>query len=125
MTGIPLPPPVPQVWLATYDQGLVRADLVMRIGAAELLVPGQPKPFGVLVQLHGDVDVAQRGARQYVVTHTDTLQQAEMLLLELLALLDTALCTRTAGVVDLDAGVPRLTSLHPVAPAQGGFEEVV
>ncbi|MBP2335124.1 hypothetical protein JOF41_001302 [Saccharothrix coeruleofusca] len=125
MTGMYAPSPTPQVWLTTYDQGLVRADLVMRIGAAELLAHGRPKPFGVLVQLHGDVEVAQRGARQYVVGHTDTLQQAEVLMLELLALLDTALCARASGVIDLDAGVPRLTSLHPAAPAQGGFEEAV
>jgi len=111
----------PQVWLPTYDRGLVRADLLMRVGAALLLTPDPPQPYGIVVQLHGDADGQRGRAHEYVIAHADTLERAQLVLLEILAEVDRALATGQSGVIEFDAnGHPVLVNLqHPVeAPEQ-------
>lgn len=106
----------PHVWLPTYDRGLVRADLLLRIGAARLLTANPPKPCGVVVQLQGDANGQRGGAREYVVAHADTLERAEQLLLELLVEIDRALAGGRSGVIEFDADDhPALVVLREVA----------
>ncbi|MEU4806159.1 hypothetical protein [Actinosynnema sp. NPDC023587] len=111
-------PGIPQVWLPTYDRGLVRADLLLRIGAALLLTPDPPLPYGVVVQLHGDSDGHRGRGHEYVVTHADTLDRAQLVLLEILAEVDRALTSGQSGVIEFDTdGHPVLINLqHPAGP---------
>ncbi|CCH32143.1 hypothetical protein BN6_48710 [Saccharothrix espanaensis DSM 44229] len=106
------------MWLPTFDRGLVRADLLLRIGAALLLTPDPPRPFGVVVQLHGDADGQRGRSHEYVITHADTLEQAQLVLLEILAEIDRALTAGRSGVIEFDTdGHPVLINLqHPAGP---------
>ncbi|MEV0674909.1 hypothetical protein AB0I60_00160 [Actinosynnema sp. NPDC050436] len=113
-----MPTGTPQVWLPTYDRGLVRADLLLRIGAALLLTPDPPRPYGVVVQLHGDADGQRGRSHEYVITHADTLEHAQLVLLEILAEIDRALTSGRSGVIEFDTGGhPVLINLqHPTGP---------
>ncbi|RKT54391.1 hypothetical protein C8E97_3011 [Saccharothrix australiensis] len=114
-----MPVATPQVWLPTYDRGLVRADLLLRVGAALLLTPDPPLPYGIVVQLHGDADGQRGRAHEYVITHAESLERAEQVMLEMLAEIDRALTTGQSGVIEFDAeGRPSLVSLRPVVAVE-------
>lgn len=103
----------PAVWLRTEENGVVRADLIMRVWTArsDRVSMRLSREHLVLVQLTDDLGTA--GARSHVVARTATAQRATGLMIELLTEIESALHGHHGGCIEVhpDRG-PELMSLH-------------
>ncbi|MDX8053552.1 hypothetical protein SK571_29625 [Lentzea sp. BCCO 10_0798] len=110
------------MWLRTEENGLVRADLIMKVwtGRCDRVSMRLSRDHVVLVQLTNDMGPS--GARAHVVVRAATAQRATSLMIELLAAIESALLGHHGGYIEVhsDRG-PELMSLPhgPVVMATG------
>ncbi|GAA3690660.1 hypothetical protein GCM10022267_91320 [Lentzea roselyniae] len=109
-----------RVWLRTEENGVVRADLIMKIwtGRGDRVSMRLSRDHLVLVQLTDDLGPS--GARSHVVARVATAQRATSLMVELLTEIESDLHGHHSGCIELhpDRG-PALMFLlrgHAVVP---------
>ncbi len=107
----------PRVWLRTEENGVVRADLIMKVwtGRCDRVSMRLSRDHVVLVQLTDDLGPS--GPRAHVVARAATAQRATSLMIELLAVIESAPLGHHGGYIEVhsDRG-PELMSL-PHGPA--------
>jgi len=107
----------PPVWLRTEENGVVRADLIMKVWTArcDRMSMRLSRDHVVLVQLTNDMGPS--GVRAHVVARATTANRASGLMVELLAAIESALLGHHGGCIEVhpDRG-PELTYL-PHGPA--------
>lgn len=103
----------PPVWLRTEENGVVRADLIMKVwtGRCDRVSMRLSRDHVVLVQLANDMGPSS--ARAHVVARVTTANRAAGLMVELLAVIESALLCHHGGCIEVhpDRG-PELTSLR-------------
>lgn len=105
-------PASPLVWLRTEENGMARADLIMKVwtGRCDRVSMRLSRDHLVLVQLTGDTGPS--GARSHVVARAATAQRATSLMMDLLTAIESALHGHYGGCIEVhpDRG-PELTPL--------------
>lgn len=100
------------MWLRTEENGVVRADLIMKVwtGRCDRVSMRLTRDHVVLVQLTADMGTS--GTRSHVVARATTAQRATSLMKELLSTIQSALQSHHGGCIEVcpDRG-PELTLL--------------